>query len=288
MSKAIFQRVLKTQQAELTEHLIYARLAAAAGDPNNRKVLSQISNDELRHHGLLEQFSRTQVSPDKFKLWTYYVLARIFGLTFALKLMEWGEQEAQATYRAVSASVPAAAGIEEEEEEHERELVCMVDEERLRYTGDIVRGLNAALVELTGALAGFTLALRQVDLIIVASGITAFAMSLSIAGTEYLATSTEPGSRTPVRAVAYAGVSNLIAAIFLIFPYFVLDNLFLALAWMLLNAIVLVLLFSFYIAVSKEIAFTRHFPRMATASLGVAFLSFLLGYAARHFLHVEV
>lgn len=114
------------------------------------------------------------------------------------------------------------------------------------------------------------------------------ALSLSIAGTEYLATSTDPGSRTPARAVAYAGASNLIAALFLIFPYFVLENLFLALGWMLLNATVLILLFSFYISVSKEIPFTRHFPRMAAASLGVASLSFLLGYAAQHFLHMEL
>lgn len=92
MSEAIFQRVLKTQRAELTEHLIYARLAAAARDPNNRKVLYQISNDELRHHGLLEQFTQTRVSPGKFRLWAYYLLARVFGLTFTLKLMERGNR----------------------------------------------------------------------------------------------------------------------------------------------------------------------------------------------------
>ena len=55
--------------------------------------------------------------------------------------------------------MPEAKGIMEEEEVHERRLAEMVDEERLKYIGSMVLGLNDALVELTGALAGFTLAL---------------------------------------------------------------------------------------------------------------------------------
>lgn len=37
----------------------------------------------------------------------------------------------------------------------------MLNEESLRYAGSIVLGLNDALVELTGALAGLTLALEN-------------------------------------------------------------------------------------------------------------------------------
>ena len=40
----------------------------------------------------------------------------------------------------------------------------MLDEERLRYIGSVVLGLNDALIELTGALAGLTLALQNTQL----------------------------------------------------------------------------------------------------------------------------
>lgn len=41
----------------------------------------------------------------------------------------------------------------------------MLDEERLQYVGSMVLGLNDALVELTGSLAGFTFALQNTRLI---------------------------------------------------------------------------------------------------------------------------
>ncbi|NIW10536.1 MAG: rubrerythrin family protein, partial [Gammaproteobacteria bacterium] len=65
----------------------------------------------------------------------------------------------QETYEEISKFVPAAKDIAKDEDEHEKQLIDLIDEERLKYTGDIVRGMNVALVELTGALAGLTLAI---------------------------------------------------------------------------------------------------------------------------------
>ena len=53
--------------------------------------------------------------------------------------------------------MPSAKEIVEDEDKHEQELIDLIDEERLRYVGSIVLGLNDALVELTGALAGLHL-----------------------------------------------------------------------------------------------------------------------------------
>jgi len=44
-----------------------------------------------------------------------------------------------------------------EEDEHEHKLIAMLKEKKLNYMGSIVLGLSDALVELTGALAGFGL-----------------------------------------------------------------------------------------------------------------------------------
>jgi VIT1/CCC1 family predicted Fe2+/Mn2+ transporter len=138
------------------------------------------------------------VKPYKLKMWAYYLISKIFGITFAIKLMENREGESQINYDDISQSIPAAKDIMQDEHDHENELIAMIDEERLRYIGAIVRGLNEALVELTGALAGLTLALQSANLIATVGLITGVAMSLSLAGTEYLATKSEASHQRPV------------------------------------------------------------------------------------------
>ena len=59
-------------------------------------------------------------------------------------------------------------------------------EERLDYMGSIVLGLNDALVELTGTLAGLSFALRDTNLIAVAGLVIGIAASMSMAASEYL------------------------------------------------------------------------------------------------------
>ena len=67
------------------------------------------------------------------------------------------------------------------EQEHEAALIELIDEERLRYISSMVLGLNDALVELTGALAGFTFALGNTTTIAMAGFITGSAATLSMA-----------------------------------------------------------------------------------------------------------
>ena len=71
------------------------------------------------------------------------------------------------------------------EANHERELIAMIDEERLKYVGSVVLGLNDALVEFTGTLAGLTFAIQNSQIIAVAGLITGVAASLSMAASEY-------------------------------------------------------------------------------------------------------
>ena len=96
------------------------------------------------------------VKPDKLKIRQYFLISKLFGITFGIKLMERGEEKAQITYEKISKTIPDAKGIVEDEDEHERQLLDLIDGESLRYAGSMVLGLNDALVELTGALAGFS------------------------------------------------------------------------------------------------------------------------------------
>ena len=150
--------ILTAQKSEITEHFVYQKLSQSAMDPHNKSVLKQISDDELKHYDFWKKYTRQDAKPNKLSIWKYYLISRIFGITFGIKLMEKVEGKAQAIYEEISKYVPAAIDIEKDEKEHERKLIDLIDEERLRYVGSMVLGLNDALVELTGALAGFTLA----------------------------------------------------------------------------------------------------------------------------------
>ncbi len=282
-------RLLAYQRNEITEYHIYRRLAALQSSPENRQVLERIAADEKRHYDLWRSYTGKDVQPDWAKVRKYCWISRLFGLTFGTKLMERGEVGAQQVYGSLPTDVfQEAQAIAQDEGVHERALLGMLDEERLRYVGSVVLGLNDALVELTGALAGLTLALQDTRLIALTGSITGVAAALSMACSEYLSTKSEEGDKHPLKAALYTGAAYVVTVILLILPYLVLPNFFLALACTLLTAILIIAFFTFYISVAKDLPFKRRFAEMAGLSLGVAGLSFLIGLVLRYFLGVEV
>ncbi len=288
LDQKIKNRLLAAQKNEITEHFIYRKLSRSIKDAHNRGILKQISDDELKHYHTWQKYTDKEIEPDRFKIWRYYIISRMLGLTFGIKLMEEGESKAEASYEELARSVPQAIEIARDEEKHEKELIRLIDEERLKYTGDMVRGLNVALIELTGVVAGLTFALQEKTLIIMAGLIAGISMSLSVAGTEYIATKSAGGPRNPMKAVLYGGLTNLITALFLIFPYFIFANVYLSLGFMILNAVIVIWFFSFYISVAREISFRKRFIEMTLIGLGIAALSFAIGLLVRTFLHVEI
>jgi VIT1/CCC1 family predicted Fe2+/Mn2+ transporter len=288
LDQAMLNRIIVAQRNELTEYYIYDKLSRSIKDTKNSTILKNISGDELRHHDSWKSLTGRSVNPYKFKIWFFYIIAKIFGITFAIKLMEMGEGEAQINYGEIAKTIPSADQIMQDENDHESELIAMIDEERLRYLGAIVRGMNEALVELTGVLSGLTLAFQESNLIVAAGLITGLAMSLSLGGTEYLATKSEETHQRPLKAALYTGFANLITVLFLIYPYIVFDNLYLSLSIMLVNAIIVIYIFNYYISVAKEVSFRRSFLEMAIISLGIAAITFAIGYLVKEFMHLDL
>jgi VIT1/CCC1 family predicted Fe2+/Mn2+ transporter len=284
----LLRNLLSAQRNEITEYHIYSRLAATLPDPANRQVMEQIAADELAHAQEWKKYTGQEVQPDRFKLWFYYLVSRVLGFTFGIKLMEMGENSAQGNYAEISKHIPEAQKILQDENEHEDELIEMLDEERLRYAGSVVLGLNDALVELTGALAGLTLALQNVQLIALSGLITGLAASLSMGASEYLSVRTEDTSKHPLRAAVYTGIAYVITVILLILPYLLFENYYLDLAIALTTAVLIIAGFNYYISVAKGESFRRRFLEMASLSLGVAVFSFGIGYLIRILLGVEV
>ncbi len=289
LSEDIRGKVIKFQETEITEYHIYKRLAKRIKSPENAALLDRIAEDELRHYNGWKQYTGADIQPRWFTVWFYTTLSLLFGFTFGVKLMEQGEEAAQKNYEAVSKEIPEAAVYQEEEDKHEHELIEMLDEERLQYAGSVVLGLNDALVELTGALAGLTLALQRGDLIALSGLITGIAASLSMAASEYLSTRSEKTSKHPVRAAVYTGIAYIVTVSLLVLPYLISpETYYLDLAIALLTAVIIIAVFNYYISVAKGESFRERFLEMAGLSLGVAVFSFGIGYLIRLWLGIEV
>lgn len=288
LSEDIRKKVLLFQQTEITEHHIYKRLAGKIKSPENAKIVAQIAADELKHYEGLKKYSGQDVQPNWFTMWKYYLISRIFGFTFGIKLMELTEKGVQKDYDEIMAAIPEAAAFKHEEEIHEEKLVAMLDEERLQYAGSVVLGLNDALVELTGALAGLTLALQNTKLIALSGLITGIAASMSMAASEYLSTRSEETTKNPVRAAIYTGIAYICTVSLLVLPYLLFENYYLDLAITLTTAVIIIAVFNYYISIAKGESFRERFIEMAGLSLGVATFSFIIGYFIRIWLGVEI
>ena len=281
--------IKKMQQNELTESVIYEKIAAFAKGEENKQTLLRLAREEKAHYEIWKKYSCTEMQPQKGKVMWFTLMARILGFTFAVKLMERGEEAAQEEYELLAQEVPESIQIRAQEEEHEHALLGMLDEERLQYVGSMVLGLNDALVELTGSLAGFTFAMQNTRLIALSGLIIGISATFSMASSEFLAARSE-GRSDALKSCSYTGVAYLITVVALIAPYllFPASQYLGALACMLLTVVLIIAAFTYYTSVAQEQPFFSRFREMAVISVGVAVLSFFVGVAAKHFLGVDI
>jgi VIT1/CCC1 family predicted Fe2+/Mn2+ transporter len=283
--------LLSQLRNELTESAIYERLSKMEKDSGNRGILERISADEMSHAKLIAAIVSENVKPCSFKInWTVFC-ARVLGLTFVLRLMEKGEHNAGGTYRTIIDAYPQLSLIAEDEDRHEAELIGMLNDERLNNMGSIVLGLNDALVELTGALAGFTFALGSPAKIAKLGLITGFAAAMSMAASAFLSAradaqaggekSSEGEGNGALRSALYTGIAYVVTVFLLTAPYALLPSATVALAVMLLVALSIIAFFNFYLSVARDVSFKRGFFVMAGISTFVALVSYGFGYLLR-------
>lgn len=271
-----FLRIM--QRNELTEHFIYKKIAARTRGAHNSGILMEIARDEQEHARIWASYLGETVKPNTFKIHFAYLLSRIFGFTFVLKLMENGEHRANIAYSEKIREIPEAKRIAEDEEKHEAKLIDMLDEERLKYFGSMVLGLSDALVELTGVLAGLTFAVGSTKYVALSGLITGVSAAFSMGASEYLSSRAENG-KNALKAASYTTAVYFITVILLVAPYLIFgegQNMQ-ALATMLLTVVVIIAGFTWYMSVTKNLSFKKRFAEMACISLGVAAFSFAIG-----------
>ncbi|MFT4145838.1 MAG: VIT1/CCC1 family protein [Mobilitalea sp.] len=277
------------QQQEIDGAVLYQRIAGLMKNPGERETLLAISNEEYKHAAIFEQYTGCKIKPRRFRIFFYVLAARILGYTFVIKLLEKGEDIGIKAYENEIGKIPELKKILEEEEIHEEKLLSILDEERLHYVGDMVLGMNDALVELTGALAGYTLAMQNTHIIAMAGLITGISATLSMTASGYLS-SREADKNSAVKSSAYTGAAYLITVALLIIPYLFIpvEGYMWALGITLIIAIAIIACFNFYISIAKSRPFRRSFLVMAGISMGVAMISFIVGLVVKNVLGIDI
>ena len=281
--------IKKMQQGELTESVIYEKIAAFAKGEENKATLRRLAEEEKGHYQIWKKYTGIEMKPEMGKVLKYTLIARILGFTFAVKLMEKGEENAQEEYAVLAEEVEESKAIRKQEEEHEEALLAMLDEERLQYVGSMVLGLNDALVELTGSLAGFAFALQNNRLIALSGLIVGISATFSMASSEFLAARSE-GRSDALKSCSYTGIAYLLTVIALIAPYLLLPAAMYVPALICMLAVVIAIIagFTYYTSVAQDQPFKSRFLEMAVISVSVAVVSFIVGILAKQFLGVDL
>ena len=281
--------IKKMQQGELTESIIYEKIARFAKGEENKATLRRLAAEEKGHYQIWQKYTGIEMKPEMGKVLKYTLIARVLGFTFAVKLMEKGEENAQDEYAVLAEEVEESKAIRKQEEEHEHALLEMLDEERLQYVGSMVLGLNDALVELTGSLAGFVFALQNNRLIALSGLIVGISATFSMASSEFLAARSE-GRSDALKSCSYTGIAYLLTVVALIAPYLLLpaDMYIPALICMLAVVILIIAGFTYYTSVAQDEPFRSRFLEMAVISITVAVVSFIVGILAKKFLGVDL
>ena len=293
MSNSVSEKALavikKMQQGELTESVIYEKIAAFAKGEENKQTLLRLAREEKAHYEIWKKHSGIEMQPQKGKVIWYTLIARVLGFTFAVKLMERGEENAQEEYQLLAQEVEESIHIRQQEEEHEQALLGMLDEETLQYVGSMVLGLNDALVELIGSLAGFAFALQNNRLIALSGLIVGISATFSMASSEFLAARSE-GRSDALKSCSYTGIAYLVTVVLLIAPYLLMGpgQYLAALICMLAVVVLIIAGFTYYTSVAQDQPFGSRFLEMAGISITVAVLSFIVGILAKQFLGVDL
>ena len=106
LSAQVLEIIRKMQQNELTESVIYEKIAVFAKGEENRQTLLRLSREERAHYEIWKKYTGIEMKPQGGKVLKYTMLARVLGFTFAVKLMEKGEENAQEEYALLAEAFP--------------------------------------------------------------------------------------------------------------------------------------------------------------------------------------
>ncbi len=284
--------VKKLQKREITEQNIILKIKSSVKGERDRKILEEMANEEGKHYNIWKSYTKVDVKPNYFAINWFVFLSHLLGYTFVIKFLENMTDDFlkdEKTFKKLIELIPEASTILTDELNHKVEFIELIDEERLKFVGSIILGLNDALIGISGTLVGFTFAYQNTHFTAMTTLISGMAAVFSMTSSEYLSSRAE-GKPHAVRSGLSTGLAYFSTLVLLILPYCLLPkHMYIeALIIMLAMVFVIILAFNYYISVAKDLPFRRRFLEMAIITSSVMILSFLIGVAVKKFLGVDV
>lgn len=277
MKEDTIKKILQYQKNEITEHILYAALAGRLSGKNS-EIMKKISSDELKHYNFFKKITGRDIKPDYIKIYFYRFVSRIFGLTFTLKMMSNGEDQAEHNYEEVEDSVPGIKKIISEEVKHEEALISQIEEGIITHMGSMVLAINNSIQEITGIVVGLTFALSNAILVGKTALISGMAATLAMVASEYLSQKSEADdSAEPVRAAAYTGIVYVVVVAAIVSPYFIFADHYAALLAALSSVVIIVTVFTFFMSVVKGLSYRKALLEVTSITAAVVSLSLGLG-----------
>ena len=267
----------------LRDYQIYLALAERETVPAFKDILLELAQTSKEQFGFWARKSGARGddvrAPGRLEIFFYRVMRVCLGLTLAVKYIVGRKEERVTTYKAycVECTVDSDFHAIEAFSERLEAITGHIKEERVKFFSNVVLGFNDALIELTGALVGFSFALRDPKIISIAGLITGISASMSMAASAFLQARHENG-RSPLKAALFTGVSYFVIALVLVLPFLMTESISDALTIMSVIIVVLVSAISFYSAVLLERRYLSQLGEMILLSVGVAGIAFLIGH----------
>ena len=280
---------------ELTEHIVYHKLALMEKNLENRTALERLSAQEKTHYefwqSLLPEAEAKKIRPRGYTVWGTPFLRTVLGVTFITKFLETHEKNSAQSYQNMIGSIPAShherfLQIIEDEKSHERALIAQLKEKRLDYIGFIVLGLADAIVEITGVHAGFLGVTGSTLIAGVAGIIVGFSAAISMGSASYLQAKQNIG-KSAVLSGFLTWASYFCSVVLLALPYFLIRMMIPAFITSTSVGILLVAGFTFYGAIAFDRKFWREFVETVGLMLGTALATFLLGLIVGSVFHIN-
>lgn len=267
--------------ASLKHYHIYDTLSQYERDERLRDLMSElarITKDEFAFWGRKGMVRGDQARHAMFPL-GYVILRRLLGATMTAHLIINRERARLAHFEAYCADCLDIDERKAVEAMIARSLALVPADKdpQFRFFSYVVLGFNDALIELTGALVGFSLALREPKVVIIAGLVSGITAAASISASAYLEAEHESG-RDPHKAAFYSGMSYLGVAALLVAPFILTGSLVWGITIMLMIALVLVFILALYSSVILGKSYSHQLRQILALSLGVAFVSFSVGY----------
>lgn len=274
---------------EVIEHYhIYAQLAKHERNHEFQLTLEKLARLSKAHalFWLEKAGLDGSVLAEPFRgAWKYLFMRRMLGLTLTVKYILGRKEHQIDLYKGYCVTCTVDEDYRQIEQFiHElHKEGNSIEEEHITFFSNIVLGFNDALIELTGALVGFSFALRDTNLVFISGLITGISASLSMGASAFLQARHEEG-KSPLKAALFTGVAYVIIAGLLVLPFLFSESIFTAIGIMFVCIVMLILLVAFVSSILLEQKYTKQFSEMLLLSLGVAVVAFFIGHALNLFI----